>query len=85
MEFETGYIYAADAPPDHIHGVELHARVIHDAIERFDQAESDGSLDFMSECQAALALEDSPEKARALARVAGAALWYANTLRMEED
>lgn len=86
---KVGYLHVADETDLPFAGrgpiALLDRRVVHQAIERFDDAEDRGCLDLTGEWESVAALEDSPEKARALARLAGAALWYANSLRKEEE
>ena len=62
----------------------VHNKALREAQEALDDARSWGTLDFGSICELVLEMEDSPEKARALARLAGFALWYADWLRREE-
>jgi hypothetical protein len=65
--------------------LELHAQVIEDADRAIEDANDWGAVDFYGVCMHVLSLEDSPEKAKALARLGGFALHYADALRQEED
>lgn len=65
--------------------LQLDGQVIRDADDMIDECNCRGVCDLQGICEEALALEDeSPLKARALARVAGAAMWYADSLRSGE-
>ena len=65
--------------------LELHPRVLTEADQAIDDAVDWGSVDFGAACEQVLAMEDSPEKARRLARLGGFALWYAHNLRADAE
>lgn len=65
--------------------LELHPVVVRHVERAIADAEEWGSVDFYGVCHAVLALDDGPEKAKALARLAGFALNYADSLKVEEE
>jgi hypothetical protein len=64
--------------------LKIDCRVIDDMNSGFDYVQDEGYVDFGGACESVLELEDgSPDKAKALAQLAGYAIWYANMLRTE--